>query len=240
LTKFCRLCGRLLEDHDRFCDRCGTVQPPEPPPPIQYPYVGPPQPPPTWPLEQPRTPPTVQRREPAQAQAPTPPAPTRPATAPPTRTIPITRVPTPSYVDLPITRHRLAFSYLGSPTGLVIVSLALLVLITSTLPLATVHKYSCFLGICNEASTVSVTVVSLVETLPLIGIITTGAVVMMFVPAISLLTRSYGRIVRGLSYLLMGVFSMIALATYWVFYLQYTQFPKQILPTPWPQYSITV
>jgi hypothetical protein len=156
-----------------------------------------------WPLEQPRTPSTVQRREPTQAQAPTPPAPTRPTTAPPTRTIPITRVPTPSYVDLPVTRHRLAFSYLGSPTALVIVSLALLVLITSTLPLATVHKYSCFLGICNEVATVSVTVVSLVETLPLVGIITTGAVVMMFVPAISLLARSYGRIVTSLGYLLL-------------------------------------
>jgi len=56
LTKLCPSCGRLLDDHARFCDRCRLVQPSQPPPQIEHRYsqlpepqvsLHPPQPQPT-------------------------------------------------------------------------------------------------------------------------------------------------------------------------------------------------
>ena len=44
LTKLCRSCGRLLGDYARFCDKCGSAQPPQPVPQVQYQYQQPSQP----------------------------------------------------------------------------------------------------------------------------------------------------------------------------------------------------
>jgi hypothetical protein len=76
LTKLCRTCGRLLDDYARFCDRCGSVQPLQPAPQVQYQYAQPSQPPPEpqYQYLQP-APPTLVSREPAQLQ----PAPIGPA-----------------------------------------------------------------------------------------------------------------------------------------------------------------
>jgi hypothetical protein len=76
LTKLCRSCGRLLDDHARFCDRCGSVQPLQPAPQVQYQYPQPSQPAPESQYQylQP-PPPSLARAEPVQRQ----PAPAAPA-----------------------------------------------------------------------------------------------------------------------------------------------------------------
>jgi hypothetical protein len=44
LTKLCRSCGRLLDDYAQFCDKCGSAQPLQQAPQVQYQYQQPSQP----------------------------------------------------------------------------------------------------------------------------------------------------------------------------------------------------
>jgi len=138
--------------------------------------------------------------------------------------IPVTRPPAASYVDIPITRHRVAFSYLGSPTAMITVFTAFLILAASTLPLATVDAQWCFFG-CTDWGTVEVTLASLVYSFPLLAVVLVGAPFALIIPAVSLLARTFGRAVRSLGYVLFGVFSIIAVVSYGLFYAQYTPMP---------------
>jgi hypothetical protein len=109
---------------------------------------------------------------------------------------------------------------------MIIVAFALLILVASTLPIATVvgcpppviESWCKLLG----PKIVDVTILSLAYVFPLAGIVIVGAVVSLLTPGLSLFARSYGRAVRGLTYLLVGVFSIIAIVTYHVFYREYT------------------
>jgi hypothetical protein len=84
LTKLCRTCGRPLDDYARFCDKCGSVQPLQPPPQVQYQYAQPSQPSPESQYQYLQPPPTtLVSREPAQLQ----PAPVAPAAMPVSGTI---------------------------------------------------------------------------------------------------------------------------------------------------------
>jgi hypothetical protein len=60
-------------------------------------------------------------------------------------------------------------------------------------------------------------------------VVVVGAILALVMPALSLPAKNYGRTVRGLSYLLIGVFSMIAVVTYAFFYKQYTPGIESIL-----------
>jgi len=109
---------------------------------------------------------------------------------------------------------------------MIMVAFALLILVASTLPIATVvgcpppvnESWCKLLG----PKIVDVTILSLAYVFPLAGIVIVGAVVSLLTPGLSLFARSYGRAVRGLTYLLVGVFSIIAIVTYHVFYREYT------------------
>jgi len=95
------------------------------------------------------------------------------------------------------------------------VAFALLILVASTLPIATVvgcpppvnEPWCKLLG----PKIVDVTILPLAYVFPLAGIVIVGAVVSLLTPVLSLFARSYGRAVRGLTYLLVGVFSIIAI-----------------------------
>jgi hypothetical protein len=131
------------------------------------------------------------------------------------------QTPTPPYIDLPMTKDRVVFSYLGSPSSLIVIAFALLALLSSALPLANLTVESCVFG-CAKVSSIDVTAVSLLSGFPLIGIVFVGAVLVFFMPALSLFARSYGRVVRSLAYVLVGALSIFAIASYAIFYHQYS------------------
>jgi len=203
-----------------------VVQPPEPPPPVQY-Y-------PERAFPQAQTMP-----EPARAAPPTPITPalqtmaTSAVTAGPVGSPPI-------YVDVPVTRHRLVFSYLGSPTAIIMASCAFLVLVAATLPLVTV--VGCAGVWCGLGVRVSPTAFSLMYVFSFIGIVPAGALLVLLTPGLSLLGRSYGRVLRSLTYVLIGLLTIMSLLTYALFYQQYLirMDQAQSLEVYYPFYLIMV
>ena len=137
--------------------------------------------------------------------------------------------PSPStYVDLPITLHRVIFSYLGSPTGLITTVLALLILVASYLPFASTTCFAIF-----GCPVTTYTTISLAYLFPLLWILPVGAVIVMLAPALSLWGRRYGRTIRGLTYCLIGVLGILAPVTYAAFHSVYT--PQGGL---WPSFEL--
>jgi hypothetical protein len=130
--------------------------------------------------------------------------------------------PSPStYVDLPVTRHRVVFSYLGSPTGLIATILAVVILVASSLPFSAVMTCPLFLP-CGGPT---YTALSLANIFPLLWVLPAGALIVILTPALSLWARIYGRTLRGLTYCLIGALSILAPVTYVAFHGVYTPTP---------------
>jgi hypothetical protein len=96
-------------------------------------------------------------------------------------------------------------------------------LVMSTLTLATVKYVYCpaegfvWGGVCIPGTvqgTRELTVISLAELSPLISIVLLFAALILVMPALSLLGRSYGRTVRGMTYAVGGILSIILLADF--------------------------
>jgi len=216
LRKFCCYCGRQLETDAQFCDKCGKRSPPlevssGPTPSVQDASAS-----------QPASASFILESTESVSSSQTP----KPAAPTSTKATPATRASPPSYyVDIPITRHRVVFSYLSSPTALIAVVVALLVLVGSSLPLATIDVQVCALW-CTDRGTIEVTLASLVYSFPLFAVVLVGATFTLIVPTVSLLARSFARVVRSLCYMLFGAFAIIAVVSYGLFYAQYTPMPS--------------
>lgn len=101
---------------------------------------------------------------------------------------------------------------------------ALFILAVASLPLATIDLEWCGIW-CGDWDTIEVTLASLVYSFPLLGIVFVSSAFALVIPAMSLLARSYGRTVRSLSYVLLGIFAIVSLVSYRLFYGQYTPMP---------------